>query len=452
MKKAKILSLVEHQRFTKENIRKCGLNERESEKIFKELEDFVQDERRKDFLTFHSKGVLKARNYVGIIQTKSGFTLEILPKIAKSESIECKCQSPYKSDSIKLKKEIKKFYKTLIDKEANKEESNKIESCAYCHSKSVFLNCLKTLPNIPFKSDDFANLKAHKLPLLEIFISMFLTELDNLIKKGIKSNYIQREENRKFLKGKLLFSEHLKTNLIHKERFFTSSDEYLSDIAPNRLIVSTLLKLSKMQVSRQTSTKLMQSRFIFDGIPKSEDYKSDFEKSKITRALKDYHLILQWCELFLQNQSFMQDSGESECLTLLFDMNALFESFVAYHLKKLDSKNIIAQSSSKYLAKDSNGQNIFMLKPDLWIKNQNIICDTKWKIINDKKEEKYGISQSDMYQMWAYATKFKAKKIVLIYPLCEATKNLGIPCEHLEFKADEEVKVYIRFFPLDIPR
>lgn len=65
-----------------------------------------------------------------------------------------------------------------------------------------------------------------------------------------------------------------------------------------------------------------------------------------------------------------------------------------------------------------------MLKPDLYIENKTIL-DTKWKIPNDSEDEKkQGIAQSDLYQMFAYACKFKIYDIKLVYPLCEKTQDL----------------------------
>ena len=47
----------------------------------------------------------------------------------------------------------------------------------------------------------------------------------------------------------------------------------------------------------------------------------------------------------------------------------------------------------------------FLMKPDIVIKNkmlgQVFVMDTKWKVLSDAKAN-YGISQADMYQMYAY--------------------------------------------------
>ncbi len=89
----------------------------------------------------------------------------------------------------------------------------------------------------------------------------------------------------------------------------------------------------------------------------------------------------------------------------------------------------------KYLANNPiNNSNVFQLKPDLAIYEKNLlnndkkllsILDTKWKLIdqntkydNGNEDKKAGISQADMYQMFAYGNKYLNGEgcLVLIYP------------------------------------
>ncbi|RNE55166.1 hypothetical protein EEJ27_04995 [Campylobacter jejuni] len=119
------------------------------------------------------------------------------------------------------------------------------------------------------------------------------------IKKGLMRSYLSCEENRAFLKGKLLFNEHIKRNLIHKERFFTSNDEFVLDIAPNRLIKSTLNFLkSKTSLNKFRLIKSMQ---ILDEVEFSKNYEKDFSY-KISRHFDYYENLLLWCKIFLKNE------------------------------------------------------------------------------------------------------------------------------------------------------
>ena len=421
MKHKNTLCIAEWQSFGAEDIcevlRNCQstkTNEdlkNQAQKIFNDFVEFAHSEGNDIFLKFVGKR-LKAQNYVGLLQSKSGFCIEILPKTFRT----AKENEGFESQNVKDKKEA-------------------IES-----AKNALFKMLKSLKDSPFKHNNFADLKLAKMPLLEIFILMFLNELERLIKNGLKNDYIVREENRNFLKGKLLFNQNLKCNFVHKERFFTSSDEFIPDSPPNRLIKSTLELLSKMNLSTKTSVKLLQMRFVFADIPTSQNIDKDLNTIQNLRFLKTYELVLQWCAIFLKRKTFTPYKADSRAFALLFDMNKLFESFVVSEMRKYlntmqmsDDKNkgfmqnifnntqsqyfIKAQEKSKYLA-ITKEKNIFQLKPDIVgyeDSKYNFIADTKWKILS-QKEQNDGISQNDLYQIFAYLAKYQCKGGFLIYP------------------------------------
>lgn len=357
---------------------------------FEAIEKFVLDnEETAQYLKITTKKgygkVLQAQNYVGVIQTKDGTTIEILPKISQLE------------DDI----EDGKIIKSKEDK-----------------SKKILIKMLKTLKKSPFKDFNMANLKSSKMPLLEIFITMFLEELSKLIQKGIKSDYITKEENLKFLKGKLKINEQIKHNYIHKERFFVEYQEFMSDRVENRLIKTTLEFLYKKSKSNRNQQRIREFIFVFDDISTCHDIKTGFSKVKHNRQMKDYEQVLLWCKTFLLENSFSPYKGSDVAFALLFDMNLLFESYVYDYLRKYGNfENITAQDKTHHLAYE-NGNGKFRLKPDIVInENDNlIIADTKWKILSEEKAYN-GVAQADMYQLYAYGTKYEnCEKMYLIYP------------------------------------
>lgn len=401
------LRIIEWQKFSLEHIKPAVLgDEPKAKKIFNELKDFACYEKNQSFLNLDNGGKsLKARNYVGVIQTKSGFSLEILPKIYDKDPL----------DEAKLRE-----------------------------TKDLFIKMLETLKNFPAKASNISNLDTSKTPLLEIFIQMFLNELISLIKKGIKSNYHSTEQNRFYLKGKLLFSQNIKYNLAHQERFYTRADEYSPDIPQNRLIKNTLELFSKIPLSAKTQNLLRECRFVFDDVPLSKNIDKDFSSSHINRSLKDYQVILSWCKVFLKKQSFRPYAGNTVAIAFLFDMNRLFEAYITHHLK-LHSKeskewNIKAQDGSKYLL---DGNQCKLIPDIIATKNDNkddeetIILDTKWKKISRQSD----VSTSDIHQMWAYASKYKSKKVILLYPkIDECDKEEE---EEIKFKPDSSIVLKI---------
>ena len=396
MKKEFVLKEFEYLQYkdnTKDNFIK--------KETFDSLEKFVlENEKTAQYLKITTKNgfgkVLQAQNYVGVIQTKDGTTIEILPKI----------------------------------KNATTEKS-----------KDILIKMLKTLKNSPFKNLSVANLKSSKIPLFEIFISMFLEELTVLVRNGIKSDYISKEENLKFLKGKLKISEQIKYNTIHKERFFVQYEEFISNRVENRLIKTTLQFLYNKSKLNKNQQRIREFLFVFDEIEISHNIKIDFSKIKLNRQMKDYEQVLLWCKTFLFENSFSPYKGNDIAFALLFDMNLLFESFVYSYLKKSSNfQDIKSQDRTHHLAYE-NGIGRFRLKPDIVINGGKIIADTKWKILSEDKAYN-GVLQDDMYQLYAYGTKYdNCEKIYLIYPFDE----LIIKNSYNYFK-NKELKLDILFF------
>ncbi len=342
-----------------------------NESFYEDLERFVLKNETTQFLKIvHKKGygkVIQAQNYVGIIQTKDGTTIEILPKISNVKSDE--------------------------------------------ESKKILIKMLKTLKKSPFKHFNTAHLKSSKIPLLEIFITMFLQELSKLVQKGIKSDYITQEENLTFLKGKLKIGEQIKHNSVHKEYFFVEYQEFKSDRVENRLIKTTLEFLYKKSKSNHNQQRIREFMFVFDDILTCNDVKTGFKNIKPSRQMKDYKQVLLWCKIFLFENSFSPYEGNDIAFALLFDMNLLFESYVGHYFKQ-KGLHVSLQDKTHHLAyENANGK--FQLKPDFAINNGEIIADTKWKILSKDKR----VDIKDMYQLYAYGTKYKTcQNMYLIYP------------------------------------
>lgn len=100
-------------------------------------------------------------------------------------------------------------------------------------------------------------------------------------------------------------------------------------------------------------------------------------------------------------------------------MEKIFESYVAKKLmQRYPDWKIKTQDTRHHLIEKHNGKPKFKLIPDIVINDGEIIADTKWKLLDTKKDG-YGISESDIYQLFAYAKKYKSKKLYLIYPKTE---------------------------------
>lgn len=367
-----------------------------SEKAYEYLKSLcLCDESESRFLRLKqidSCEVLQVQNYAGVLFTPDGTQIEVLPKVAK------------------------------------KLAGEKAEDA----SRGSLLMMLKALKQFRHLQTHNANLAKNKIPLLEVFISQFLTSVNTLIKRGLRSDYVRCEDNLAFLKGKLLVGKQVQHNFVNKHKFYVEYEEYLQDRPVNRLIHAALKKVANYSRSANNQKLIQELSFAFADIPISTNIKNDFASIKLDRGMSYYETPLAWTRLILEGFSPLTMQGKSNAFSLLFPMEAVFESYVASILRNElpERLSLKTQASSEYLVRHKQkgeDKNLFQLKPDLLLrdtagnhKDKNAcVLDTKWKLINQKDEgNKYGLSQADFYQMFAYGHKYLKGKgeLFLIYP------------------------------------
>ncbi len=360
----------------------------------------------------HLGDVITIKNYVGLIQISNSCQIQVLPKISFSSG----------------------------------------EDIGNSRTKRIFLKMLCSMKDFPCKVFNEASIKSEKMSLYEIFISMYLEETRRLVKNGIKSGYISQEDNLRYCRGKFLINKQLQYNIAHKERFYMAYDEFLQDRPENRLIKSTLLKLQKQTTSVKNSSEIKQLLTAFEMIAPSVNYQKDFAKSFIDRSTQDYKTLLQWSEVFLMNKGFTTFSGNKSAVALLFPMEKVYESYVAQQIKKFFVPvgwNVSIQDKSHYLFNYKNNEicKKFQLRPDIVLKKENhvVIMDTKWKRLEDNSKSNYGITQADMYQMYAYSKKYRTPDVWLLYPFSDGMHSK----EHIFFDTGDGTNVKLHFINLE---
>jgi 5-methylcytosine-specific restriction enzyme subunit McrC len=155
----------------------------------------------------------------------------------------------------------------------------------------------------------------------------------------------------------------------------------------------------------------------------------DLRLIPITRLNQRYEPLLNLARLFLENESIQLSSGNFHTFAFALNMNKLFEEFVISFIDRhrheilpteLQDCELLSQSvgAVRYLAKTSNQQPVFQLKPDLVMRYNGkfpLILDTKYKRLKEG-DRRLGVSQSDFYQMYAYAQRYDCPYMLLIYP------------------------------------
>ena len=351
---------------------------------------------------------LYAQNYVGIIETRKRTVLEILPKVDFVEDTE--------------------------------------------ETKQIFFKMLRDWRG--FKSLAQFNLShinaVRRFNMLEVFVHLFLNNLVLLTQRGLARHYHSEKDNQPYLRGRILFPQHIRENVANRARFYVGYDEFNANRPANRLIHSTIHKLMGSVRQPRNQQLLHQLRISFSDIPESEHLESDWGQywvNRSDRSMQHYDEVMQWVRLFLFKHGLTTFAGKHVNQTLLFPMWEVFEDFVAACFRRYQRQfSVREQGPRKYLVTDDQGYRAFAMKPDISLIKQDdvqFILDTKWKRINGEgSDPKHGISQADMYQLFAYGKKYGCKQVALVYPKSEQFQKI------LRYKFDEELS--LSCFPFNV--
>lgn len=397
----------EHDDLTAERI---GLSADELE----DLKEFSFENRRDDLDNYRPvlqarNGRLFAGNYVGIIETRKRTVLEILPKV------------------------------DFVDDDDDKSET-----------KRILYSMLRTWRG--FRSQAVFNETqinaVRRFNMLEVFVHLFLNNLVTLTQRGLARHYQPVEDNLPCLRGRILFPQHIRENASNRARFYVRYDEFSANRPANRLIHSTIDRLTGRVRQPRNQQLLHQMRIGFSDIPLSAHPQSDWDRHQVDRTIRHYDAVMQWVGLFLFDQGLTTYAGKHVNQALLFPMWEIFEDFVAASFRRHQHHfKVSEQGPSKELA--SIGQKkVFYMKPDICLTSHDgfrLILDTKWKEISGvDSDPKHGVEQADMYQMFVYGKKYGCRKVALIYPKTKEFEKSEV------FRFDKELSLVC--FPFDVTR
>ncbi|MBT4969317.1 MAG: restriction endonuclease, partial [Bacteroidetes bacterium] len=328
---------------------------------------------------------IKFSNYVGVIQVKN-LTIEILPK----------------ADNLEINQRSKdKWHDALI---------SMLNEC-----KLIKLDAITN-----------ARLKLKSCSVLDLFYDHFLTETEKIIKQGLRKNYRTIEENLSKLKGKILFTNHIKKNSLHQEQFYVQHEIFDKDNFLNQILFKALNILYSISDNSTHHVRIKRLLLHFEEISDENITATWFDRIYYNRNTERYRQAIKLAKLIILRYSPDLKGGNENILAITFDMNALYENYVYRKLKVLEFNNkipidgVFAQNRKPFW--ESRG-----VRADILVKTQSgsFIIDTKWKILKDTKP-----SDDDLKQMLVYNVYYDSSLSILLYPKTTIESDVKKPFKH----------------------
>ena len=261
-----------------------------------------------------------------------------------------------------------------------------------------------------------ADLKLRRSPLIDLYLESFVAEVERLRHAGLVKKYRLSEGNLHKLKGRILFPQHIRRNLLHRERIYTAHQTYDADNIYNRILKRALIVTENLALRPTITARAEALGLAFANVSEAQITADTFDRLRLDRNTQRYHRSLELARLIILNYSPDLQGGSNNVLAILFDMNKLFERFILVHLRRAQSEfkngklSITGQASERFWKSKT-------IRPDVVIdfhtlaNAERIILDTKWKIPKDDQP-----SDDDLKQMYVYNLQFGARRSFLVYP------------------------------------
>lgn len=279
---------------------------------------------------------------------------------------------------------------------------------------NVLINLLRVCKFLNVSSLTEANLKSSQNSILDLYFTMFLDEVELILRKGLIKNYRRNRGNLHNLKGKINFTRNIQKNLIRKDRFYTEHQVYDYEHLLNQILLEALNILKNLNTYSSINLRIERILIEFPDIKGRKISLNDFDRLELNRKSSQYSKALQIAKMIILNYSPDIRTGQENMLALLFDMNKLWEEYIYRMLIRAKPNNydISYQNRQKFWEHRT-------IKPDLVIKHQiddqqfTYVIDTKWKVLDQNNPIP---SDNDLKQMYSYNMYWDANKSMLLYP------------------------------------
>lgn len=328
----------------------------------------------------HGRQGLRARGVVGVIATP-GCQLEILPKIEGA--------GEHAVDDATLRHRL--------------------------------IHMLAVARDIRIDARAITQLGWQRDTILELLIRLYCSKLVDAVRQGIPQQYTDQEDDLPTLRGQLDVTRQFSTLAVSPQKLACRFDARSPDTALNQVMRAAISKLSRLAQAPDNQRALRELSFAYADISEVAPGALRWDLIVLDRTNTRWRELLSLARLFLRDRHQQASAGAIEGHALLFEMNILFEEYVARLLARALSGTdlrVSAQGGHRdCLFEGETGR--FRTRPDLIVRRAGqiaAIIDTKWKRITRIDDPKRGVSQTDVYQLMAYGQIYECPCVVLLYP------------------------------------
>lgn len=307
------------------------------------------------------------------------------------------------------------------------------------------------------KQNSYAEIEGESfVDIYNLFAEILTKGISYQLKQGLYREYIQKNETRATLRGKIDLNETLLLKMRHSNFVGCEYDELTENNIYNRIIVTTInILLRHADVEKNKKASLKKLMLFFSNVQPIEIKDIHWNLLRFDRNNRSYRMLLYICYFILDGLLMTTEDGKYKMREFSDEhMNRLFEKFVLEYYKKRHPKlNPNPRQVEWNIVKEESTESILpIMQTDIMLtgKERTLIIDTKYYSKSMQSQyEKQTIISNNLYQIHTYVTEHDKDHLgtvdgMLLYA---KTEESIIPNGHMKLKAGNTI--YFRTLDLN---
>ena len=258
---------------------------------------------------------------------------------------------------------------------------------------------------------DGATLEASGDSLLELFTLLFVEASERVLRRGLLSGYVEREDDLPMVRGRILGDRQVLERFGQLDRIICRFDELEHDVVENRLLAAALQVVSPRVTSIGLRRRISRLRGVLEPICDTDqldlaDARTTLTYNRLNAHYETAHQ-LAWLLLDALGIDDLFAPAETRSFSFLLNMNQLFERFVTRLVEQVlpaARYRVTSQLPYRSVVWNVSSQRPYTnIIPDVVVERRGasdcrVAIDAKYKLYDER-----GFDPSDIYQTFLYA-------------------------------------------------
>ena len=258
---------------------------------------------------------------------------------------------------------------------------------------------------------DGTTLEASGDSLLELVVLLFVEASERVLRRGLLSGYVEREDDLPIVRGRILGDRQLLERFGQLDRIICRFDELEHDVVENQLLTAALQVASPRVTSVGLQRRISRLRGVLEPICDTDQLNLAGARTTMTYNRLNAHYEtahqLAWLLFDALGIDDLFAPGEAQSFSFLLNMNQLFERFVTRVVEEILPAawyRVASQRPFKSVVWNVSSQRPYTsIIPDIVVERRGasegrVAIDAKYKLYDER-----GFDQGDIYQTFLYA-------------------------------------------------